>query len=477
MARTVILGAGFAGQYAALILQDALKGKGDHEIIVVNPFPKFTYVPSMIWVGTGQMKAEKAQFDLEPVYRRLGIQWIKGLATEVHPDENYVVVDRRDGLPQEPQRLSYDYLINATGPHLHFDATPGLGPDNGYTHSVCTPTHASDTAQHYLELVERLKKGERARIVVGTGHGACTCQGAAFEFINLVHHDLVDRGLRHRAELRWVSNEPCPGDFGISGFEIQRGPLVFTSEDMCTAIFRANKIDWTVRSHVHAIDEKVIHTENLDGQQQEIPYDFAMLLPPFQGKPIEYLDRDGNDLAGRLLNPARFIKVDATYGKPYEEITGADWPRTYQSPDYPNLFAVGIAFAPPGPMSIPRQTQSGCPVSPAIPRTGYTSELTGKAAALNVAEMIQGGKPCHTASLAETAGMCIASMKNSWVKGSAAVIGIHPIVRNNSLYPEEGRDVQHGAVEMGLAGAWLKKGLHHAFLYKLAAKPGWQYVP
>ncbi len=477
MAKTVILGAGFSGQYAALILQNALKGRGEHEIVVVNPFPKFTYVPSMIWVGTGQIKAEEAQFDLAPVYERLGILWIQGLATEVHPDENLIVVEPRDGTSRGPQRVTYDYLINATGPHLNFDATPGLGPDKGYTHSICTPPHATDTAHHYLELVRRLEKGERARIVVGTGHGACTCQGAGFEFINLVHNDLADRGLRDRVDLRWLSNEPYPGDFGISGFEIQRGPVVFTSEDMCTAIFRANQIEWTVRSHVHAIDEGVIHTENQDGEQREIPFDFAMLLPPFQGKPIKYLDRNGNDLASKLLNPARFFKVDANYGKPHDEITADDWPRTYQNLDYRNIFAVGIAFAPPGPMSRPCQTPSGAPVSPAIPRTGYTSELTGKAAALNVAELIQGRSPCHTASLAETAGMCIASMKNSWFKGSAAVIGIHPIVRNTSLYPGDGRDVRGGAVEMGLAGAWLKKGLHHAFLYKLAAKPGWKYVP
>ena len=116
-------------------------------------------------------------------------------------------------------------------------------------------------------------------------------------------------------------------------------------------------------------------------------------------------------------------------------------------------------------------------MTPAIPRTGYTSELTGKAAALNVAEMIQGREPCHTASLAETAGMCIASMKNSWTSGQAAVIGIHPIVRNKERYPESGRDMKAAAVEMGLAGAWLKKGLHYAFLYKLSAKPFWKHIP
>lgn len=39
------------------------------------------------------------------------------------------------------QRIRYDYLINATGPKLRFEATEGMGP-GGYTQSVCTADHA-----------------------------------------------------------------------------------------------------------------------------------------------------------------------------------------------------------------------------------------------------------------------------------------------------------------------------------------------
>ncbi len=477
MARTVILGAGFSGQYAALVLEKALRGTGDHSITVVNPYRKFTYIPSLIWVGVGQITPDKAQFELKPVYERLGIEMVEGLATEIHPDENYLMVEPKGDGPSAPIRVDYDFLINATGPHLNFEATEGLGPDRGYTQSICTPPHAQEAARSYLEMVQRLEKGGRARIVVGTGHGACTCQGAAFEYISLVHNDLADRGLRDRVELRWLSNEPCPGDFGIDGFEARMGPLLFTSQDMCRALFRDYEIQCEVKQHVHKVDEKTVYTENEAGEYREHAYDFAMLIPPFKGKPIRYLDKDGKDLSGEMLNPAGFLKVDAVYGKAYEDLTADDWPKTYQNQTYKNIFGVGIAFAPPGTTSKPCVSRNGTPISPAIPRTGYTSELTGKAAALNVVEMIQGREACHTASLAETAGMCIASMKNSWFKGSAAVIGIHPIVRNRKMYPEYGRDLQHSTVELGLAGAWLKKGLHHAFLYKLSAKPLWHYLP
>jgi len=474
MAHAVVIGAGFSGQYAALVLKNALKhAGGKHKVTVINRYPKFTYIPSMVWVGIGQLEVEKTQFELKPVYDRVGIDFVLGAAREVHPDDRYVVVD----VNGTSTRVDYDYLIIATGPYLNYAATPGLGPVDGYTNSICTPPHAQQTARNYLALVERLKKGDKANVVVGTGHGCCTCQGAGFEYLCLVHHDLVDRGVRDRVRLTWLSNEPRPGDFGIDGFETQRGPVTFTAEDMCGAIFEDYGINTEFNSHVCKIDERNIYTENVHGEFKVFAHDFAMLIPPFAGQPIRYLDKAGNDIKERICNPAGFVKVDAVYGKCYEELFASDWPKTYRSPEYGNLFSCGIAFAPPGCMSKPCTSPSGTQFMPSIPRTGYTSEMTGKAAALNVAELIQGREPCHTASLAETPGMCIASMKNSWLSGRAATIGIQPIVRNRDAYPEYGRAMEVGAVEVGLAGAWLKKGLHHAFLYKLQARPFWQYIP
>lgn len=474
MANAVIVGAGFSGQYAALILNNALKRtRGNHKVTVINRYPKFTYIPSLVWVGVGQLDVEKTQFELKPVYDRVGIEFVLGTAWEVHPDEQYVLADVDGTLT----RVDYDYLIIATGPFLNYAATPGLGPVDGYTNSICTPPHARQTAQNYLALVERLKKGERANIVIGTGHGCCTCQGAGFEYLCLVHHDLVDRGVRDRVRLTWLSNEPRPGDFGIDGFETRRGPVTFTAEDMCGAIFEDYGIHAEFGNHVYRVDEHKIYAEDVRGEFKELEHDFAMLIPPFAGQPIQYLDKNGNDLQERMCNPAGFVKVDAVYGKSYDELSASDWPKTYQSPAYGNIFSCGIAFAPPGCMSKPCTSPRGTQFMPSIPRTGYTSEMTGKAAALNIVELIEGREPSHTASLAETPGMCVASMKNDWLSGRAATIGVQPIVRNRDAYPEYGRAMELGAVEVGLAGAWLKKGLHHAFLYKLQARPFWQYIP
>jgi NRPS condensation-like uncharacterized protein len=48
---------------------------------------------------------------------------------------------------------------------------------------VYTAAHASE-ANHKLQIIiQALKRCEKKTIVIGTGHGTCTCQGAAFEYI------------------------------------------------------------------------------------------------------------------------------------------------------------------------------------------------------------------------------------------------------------------------------------------------------
>ena len=71
MSRLVILGAGIAGQTAALHAARRLGAK--HEVVVVSPNSKWNWIPSNIWVGVGVMKPEEVTFPLRPVYDKTGI--------------------------------------------------------------------------------------------------------------------------------------------------------------------------------------------------------------------------------------------------------------------------------------------------------------------------------------------------------------------------------------------------------------------
>ena len=75
-----------------------------------------------------------------------------------------------------------------------------------------------------------MKKGERRRFVIGTGHGMCTCQGAAFEYIYNVDHTLRQAGVRDLADIIWISNEYELGDFGMGGVHITRGGYIINGK-------------------------------------------------------------------------------------------------------------------------------------------------------------------------------------------------------------------------------------------------------
>ena len=475
MAKVAVIGAGFAGQTAALYLGDALGS--EHEITVINRLRTFSYVPSWVWVGIGRMPLEKTMFPLEPVYRRSGVRFVHGRATQVRVDERTVVVERDGG---GEALVDDDYLIVATGPRLDFEGTEGLGPEVGYSQSICTGPHAVQARDAYLEEVARMEKGERRRFVIGTGHPGATCQGAAFEYITNVHKDLVRRGVRDKADLLWLSNEQALGDFGVRGVSVRRKGRTLTSEEFISAAFSEYGIRSQVRTGVLGLTEDAIAWEDFEGQKGETGFDFSMLIPRFLGQPLAFTGTDGEDLSGDILAPNGLVKVDAKYGLPYDELVKQPdaWPRVYQNPAHPEIFAAGIAFAPPGPISVPHTTPNGTAIAAAPPRTGMVSGIIGRVVALNVIDLVKTGTMTHGERMTEMYAACIASMGDSLWDGSAAVIMIYPVVPDQTRYPnDEGRDLFVTHMEMGLAGAWMKRMIQTTFMHKLRGRPGWRFIP
>lgn len=484
MARVVVLGAGVSGHTAALVLRQKL-GRA-HEVLVVSPSSKWNWIPSNIWVGVGRMRGDDVTFDLPPIYERAGISYRQAKAVEIHPEgrgeggEPFVVVESTaEGAAGTREEITYDYLINATGPKLNFAATPGLGPEHNSL-SVCTYQHAEETAKAVTEAIEKLRGGARLTLVVGMGHGTCTCEGAAFEYVFNLDFELRRAGVRDNARLVFLTNEAEVGDFGVDGLQIRRGGYDVPSSAFAESMFVERDIEWITGAHVHRVDPKVIAYETLDGESHALPFDFAMLLPPFTGVGLKAFDRDGKDITSDLFAPSSFMKVDASYAaKPYEEWTPEDWPKKYQSPRYANVFAVGIAFAPPHALSRPRKTKNGVLVAPAPPRTGMPSGIMGRTVALSIADMIERGakEPTHEASMATMGAACVASAGKSFWSGSAVSMTMYPVVPDYTKYPGLGRSSRHTTGEVGSAGHWIKQILHYLFIYKAKAYPGWWLIP
>ncbi|QPL06393.1 MULTISPECIES: NAD(P)/FAD-dependent oxidoreductase [Actinomyces] len=484
MARVVVLGAGVSGHTAAQHLRRLLPR--EHEVVVISPNSHWNWIPSNIWVGTGRMREEQVVFPLAPIYKRKGITFHQAKAVALHPegtatDERPQVelVFTEPGREGETRRLAYDYLINSTGPKLNFDATPGLGPEGGNSLSVCTASHAVQTAAELRKVIEAARAGERQRLVIGTGNGTCTCQGAAFEYTFNVDFELREAGVRDMCEVVYLTNEVELGDFGVGGMRFRQEGYQTTSQLWTESLFRERGVKAISGAAVKRVEEGSLVYESLDGKTHRLDFDFAMLLPPFSGHPIKAYNRADEDITSTVFAPSGFMKVDADYTpRPYEEWSADDWPRTYQNPTYPELFAAGIAFAPPHAISKPCKTPNGTLIAPAPPRTGQPSGTIGRACAESIADMVLGrDRPLHHASMAEMGASCVASTGANLLTGSAAAMIMYPVVPDERKYPETGRHPYHTRGEIGLFGHWIKYMLHHLFIYKAKSRLGWSLLP
>jgi len=196
-------------------------------------------------------------------------------------------------------------------------------------------------------------------------------------------------------------------------------------------LFRERGVRAITQAHVSKIDPGLIHYEQVDGTTTTLPFDFAMLLPPFRGADLKALDATGEDITATMFAPSGFMKVDADYTpKPYADWRAADWPSTYQTPAYANVFGVGIAFAPPHQISQPRTSPNGTVIAPAPPRTGMPSGIMGRTVARTIADRIKGGAgaPAHTASMAAMGAACVASAGTGLRRGTAAAMTMYPVV-------------------------------------------------
>jgi len=330
--RIVIIGSSFAGYTAAITLAKRLGNR--HEIVVISDRERFMFIPSLIWLPFGTRIAKDISFPLAPIYRKMGVTFELARATRVDIEHRVVETD------QGPQ--SYDYLLIATGPKPDYAMVPGLGPEGGYTSSICNVEHAQQTAESWKRLL-----AEPGPIVIGAAQGA-SCFGAAYEFLFNVHYQLVRKGLDKKCPITFVTAEPFLGHFGICGFG--------KAQQMTEYFFKKLAITGITNAEIEKVESETILLK--DGRK--LPFKFAMIIPRFLG-----VDAIRNSPG--LANPAGFLEVDDGY----------------RLASHPEIYAAGVAVAVP--------PCAGTRVPVGVPKTGYLSEEMAKVAAHNIVAAIEGG--------------------------------------------------------------------------------------
>ncbi len=344
MAHVVVLGAGLGGSIMAYELRDQLQK--EDRITVITKDPVYHFVPSNPWVAVGWRKREDVSIDLAKTMKRKNIDFKAVAAQKVRPEENKVQLV--DGT-----LVDYDYLVIATGPELAFDEIEGLGPDAGFTQSICHVDHALKANEAFEAFCK--KPGP---IVVGAVQGA-SCFGPAYEFTFILDTELRRRKIRDKVPITFVTAEPYIGHLGLDGVGDTKGLL--ESE------MRAHHIKWMTSTRVKKVEDGKMTVEEIadDGSvkaTKELPFGFSMMLPAFRGiKPLQGIEG--------LSNPRGFTIAD----------------HHQQNPKYKNVFAIGVCVAipPMGPTPVP------C----GVPKTGFMIESMVTATAHNIGNLVRGKQP------------------------------------------------------------------------------------
>ena len=362
------------------------------EITVIGEGDRFSFTPSNPWVAVGWRKPSDVEMPVARYLAKKNIAFEGVGAERVEPDHNRVRL--RDG-----RTLDYDYLVIATGPRLAFDEVPGLGPEGGFTHSICTTPHATTAWQAYQAFLEN-----PGPVVVGAAPMA-SCFGPAYEFAMILDSDLRKRRLRDRVPITYVSPEPYVGHMGLGG--------VGDSKGMMESEFRQRHIQWITNAKITTVRDGEMDVSEMDdaGQPRKmhtLPFRYSMVLPAFTGVPAV---RQGEG----LCNPRGFILID----------------KHQRNPAYPNIYSLGVCVAIP--------PVEATPVPTGAPKTGFMIESMVTAVAHNIQSDLKGEA---VSAEATWNAICLADMGDT----GAAFVALPQIPPRNVSWFRKGKWVHLGKI-------------------------------
>jgi len=198
------------------------------------------------------------------------------------------------------KKLSYDYLIIATGADIHPEETEGMVGDAWQQEIFDFYTVDGATA-----LARKLKFWEGGRIVINPVEMPIKCPVAPLEFAFLADSWFTQQGIRDKVDIHFVT--PLPGAFTKPKASEKLGDFLDRKNIQLTSEFSTGSID--------AGRKKLVSWDD-----QEIDYDILVTIPTNMGSSV--IQRSG---MGDELN---FVPTNK---------------HTLQSDAYENIFVIGDA--------------------------------------------------------------------------------------------------------------------------------------
>jgi len=194
MSDVTVLGTGFAALTAVRKLRAADRNL---QISVVAPEPKLVYLPSLIWLPSGQRQPEDIVIPLDNFFKRHNIRYIKGFAEGL--DQGGRVVKTSNG------DVANDGLIIGTGGRF-------IKKLAGIEHAL-TPCEGVEPVMQFKQKLEKMDGGTLAFGFAGNPKEKAAMRGGPmFEFLFGTDELLRRQGRRDKFKLVFFSPAPKPGN-------------------------------------------------------------------------------------------------------------------------------------------------------------------------------------------------------------------------------------------------------------------------
>jgi sulfide:quinone oxidoreductase len=293
MKTLLILGAGTGGTMVANKMAEELDLR-EWEIIVVDRDETHYYQPGFLFIPFGMYNLDDVRKPKRDFIPR-GVELILSDIELIEPEKNRVRLTR------EGRVINYDYLVVATGSHIHPEETAGM-VDGGAWRENIFDFYTPDGA---VELGRYLKYWKGGRMVVNVTEMPIKCPVAPLEFLFLADWFFQERGIRDQVEIVFAT--PLDGAFTKPKASEILGGMMDRKGIHIEPNFNIGEVD-TGKNAIRSWDER------------EVDYDLLVTIPTNMG--AEVIDRSG---MGDELN---FIPIDKY---------------TLQSDDWENVWVIGDA--------------------------------------------------------------------------------------------------------------------------------------
>jgi len=267
MKRLAVIGAGTGGT----LLANRMRRRLDDEwtITLVDPEESHVYQPGLLFLPFDRIDERKMVRNRKRTLSD-GLEWIHAPVAGVDPAGRRITLEGGD-------RLTYDFLVLASGSRIRPELTEGLLGEGWRRTAFDFYTLGGARA-----LRDALGRFEKGRLVLNVVEMPIKCPVAPLEFLFLADDFFKRRGIRNRVELVYAT--PLDGAFTKPLASRLLGHLLEEKGIRLETEFAAGEVDGAKRL-LRSYDER------------EIPYDLLVTVPTHSGAGFVETSGLGNELA------------------------------------------------------------------------------------------------------------------------------------------------------------------------------------